>query len=220
MNEILTQAILEKLAERAKEFSDAFKPKENRVQIRCSNSDNHRNGDAHNSAWHHFGKYVVRPLRGFKEGEDKLADRLDVGVVEGGLTLLVLAKAKGLPVDFLQKWGWRTQRGKDGLAKVLIPWYGEAGVVKHAPAYHIRHYISKDDDVGPRFTWDQPKGIELLPYGVWRFQEFLDTAESIAISPYIVITESEIDCLTCWLRPRSGQSSRPLRPGSVRAWYW
>jgi Toprim-like len=101
-------------------------------------------------------------------------------------------------VQFLQSWGWRTQRGKDGKAKVFILWYDAAGVQRHAPAYHLRHYLDKDDEFGPRFTWDLPKGVKLPSYGCWRISEWLDGARSQGIAPHLWITESEIDALTFW----------------------
>ena len=69
----------------------------------------------------------------------------------------------------------------------------------NAPAYHIRHYINKDDGIGPRFTWDLPKATKLKPYGCWRFKEFIETAKLQGIPSYIFVNESELDNLTCWL---------------------
>jgi hypothetical protein len=199
MNEVLTQAIIEALKKRAKDFGDDFQLTGDHVQIRCFQPTSHKNGDAHPSALYYPGKYVFCNVCGFKEGERKLADRLGIGAFETGLNLTELAEAKSLPLDFLQTWGWRTQRGKDGNAAVLIPWYDENGVTKHAPAYHVRHYVNKDDGTGPRFTWDLPKSTKLRPYGVWRMSEFFERLETSGIPPYIVITESEIDAVTCWL---------------------
>ncbi len=183
----LPQAIIETLQRRAAELGDGFlyDPKKgaDTIRVRCFRPEQHKNGDAHPSAVYHLGKYVYCKVCGFKEGEKKLADRLGIGVVEGGLTLQMLAEAKHLPADYLQKWGWRTQQGKDRRAKVLIPWFGFEGVEKHAPAYHIRHFINKDDDSGPRFTWDKPRNVELLPYGCWRLKEWLEEAENRGISP-------------------------------------
>jgi len=198
----LTDAIVEALRHRATEYGDAceFKRKSpHKLQVRCFQPEKHKNGDAHPSAVYHLGKYVYCQVCGFKESERKLAIRLGVGTLESGLTLQMLAEAKGLPADFLQRWGWRTQKGRDGRAKVLIPWYDEQGVMKHAPAYHMRHYINKGDEDGPRFTWDLPRGTELLPYGVWRIHEWIEEARESGISPYICLAESELDCVTLWL---------------------
>jgi len=48
MNEKVTQAILEALQQRAKELGDEFRPRGDRVQIRCFQSEKHNNGDADN----------------------------------------------------------------------------------------------------------------------------------------------------------------------------
>ncbi|HEY82518.1 MAG TPA: MarR family transcriptional regulator [Dehalococcoidia bacterium] len=198
----LTDAVVEVLRARAAEFGDDFQLKRessDKLRVRCFRPQRHKNGDAHPSAVYHLGKYIYCPVCGFKESEKKLANRLGLGVIEGGLTLQTLAEAKRLPVDFLQKWGWRTQKGKDGKARVLIPWYDEQGVMKHAPAYHVRHYINKGDEEGPRFTWDLPRSSELRPYGVWRISEWIEEAKASSITSYICLTESELDCLTLWL---------------------
>lgn len=194
----LTQVILESLESRAVRHGDEFAIEGDRVRVRCLEPQKHANGDAHPSAVYSLGKYIVCPVCGLKVGEKRLAEMLGIGVVEAGLTLTELARVKQLPVEHLQSWGWRTQRGRDGLAKVLIPWYDEQGVNRRAPAYHIRHYINKDDEIGPRFTWDLPKGVKLQPYGAWRIPEWLDAAEVLGISPYIWIVESELDGLTLW----------------------
>lgn len=199
MDETITQAILEGLSKRAVVNGDDFQLKGSKVPVRCFNPDKHKNGDAHPSAIYYLGKYLYCPVCGFKEGQKRIAERMGIGEVEGGLTLSALAIAKGLPVELLQVWGWRTQSGRDNRAKVLIPWYDENGVLRNAPAYHVRHYINKDEGIGPRFTWDLPKGTKLKPYGFWRFREFMETARLKQIPSYIIITESEIDTLTCWL---------------------
>ena len=131
-------------------------------------------------------------------GERRLADRLGVGVVKGGLILSQLAKVKGLPVDYLGKWGWRTQRVKGGEAGVIIPWYNFDGVQTVAQANHIRHYIDKCPDGGPRFTWDKPKHVRLIPYGAWRNTEWLEQYKANGARSYIWLCESELDCVTLW----------------------
>jgi hypothetical protein len=184
------------------EYGDACEVKGKsspKLRVRCFQPQKHKNGDAHPSAVYHLGKCIYCPVCGFKESERRLAQRLGISNMEGGLTLQGLAEAKGLPVEFLQKWGWRTQKSRDGRAAVLIPWYDEQGVMKHAPAYHVRHYISKGDDDGPRFTWDIPRSVELRPYGVWRIQEWLEEAKESGITPYMCLVESELDCLVLWL---------------------
>jgi hypothetical protein len=199
MNEIISQAIIEALQNRASEHGDYFQLNSNPIQVRCFDPEKHKNADDHPSAYYYPGKYIICKVCGFKASENKLADRLGIGVVEGGLTLSILAAFKKLPVDFLQNWGWRTQKGFDGKANVLIPWYDQKGVSKTAPAYHIRHYINKDDDRGPRFTWDLPKSTKLNPYGIWRFHEYEMEASQLKIESYIFLVESELDAVTCWL---------------------
>ena len=105
MNEdsVLTQAIIEVLEKRAEEKGDEFRLKGNRVQVRCFDPDRHKNGDAHPSSFYYLGKYIVCRVCGFKESEKKLAVRLGIGEVEGGLTLAALAHEKeladGLPPE-------------------------------------------------------------------------------------------------------------------------
>jgi len=198
---VLTQAILEGLERRARELGDEFQINSrsaDKVRVRCFRPELHKNGDAHPSAVYHLGKYVVCRVCEFKEGERKLAERLGIGAVEGGLTLSALAEAKKLPLEFLQAWGWRTQRGKDGKAKVLVPWYDQQGVKRTAPAYHIRNYLNKGDESGPRFTWDLPRGVRLVPYGAWRVDEWLEAFETQGIESYAWLCESELDDLTFW----------------------
>lgn len=168
MSTPLTESILTSLKARADSLGDHFQvnPKSpNRISIKCFRPDEHQNGDAHPSALYYLDKYVFCKVCGFKERQKKLAERLGIGAFEGGLTLEELAKTKGLPLNLLQAWGWRTQVGKDKRAKVLIPWYDEERVKRTAPAYHVRRYIDNDDGIGPRFTWDIPKDTKLRPYG-------------------------------------------------------
>jgi hypothetical protein len=198
MNEKLTHDILDALQKRAAEYGDPFHLKDDQVQVRCFQPEQHKHGDANPSASYTLGKYIYCFACGFKEGENRLAERLGIIVHSPGLTLIELAKAKNVPHEFLQLWGWRTQQGKDKPAKVVIPWFDENGIGTHAPANHFRHYINIDDGIGPRFTWDLPQNVLLKPYGVWRVKEFIETAKKAGIRSYIFITESEMDALTCW----------------------
>ena len=194
-----TQAILEALRRRAARSGDPFDMQSDRVDVRCFNPTDHQNGDAHPSATYTLGKYLFCKVCNFKLGEVKLADRLGIGSIEGGLTLTQLADAKLIPEEFLAVYGWRTQRAKSGSAGVYIPWYDLEGVQRRSPAYHVRHYVNKGDSQGPRFTWDKPKGTQITPYGAWRNSEWADETATQDIVPFIVLCESELDTVTMWL---------------------
>jgi len=134
-----------------------------------------------------------------KIGQNRLAERLGVAGIEDGLSLVQLADAKALTPEFLAVWGWRSGKDKSSKKAVVeIPWFGPEGVNKHAPAYHIRHRVSKGGS-GPRWTWDMPKGVNVDLYGHWRCSEWLDRAAALSIPSYIWTLESELDALTMWL---------------------
>jgi biotin operon repressor len=198
----LTQAILEALHKRAGSLGDEWQVNEakQQVTVRCFQPDKHQNGDAHPSARYHLGKYVYCGVCKFTKGEARLANRLGVGDFSEGLTLEALANAKALPMDLLQSLGWRTQVVKSKRAAVFIPWYPvkQTSDSMRTP-YHVRHYINKDDGLGPRFTWDIPKKVYLDPYGGWHIPDWLEEAEVRQLEPYIFITESEVDSVSFWL---------------------
>lgn len=127
-----------------------------------------------------------------------MANMLGIGQLSGGLTLAALAEAKRLPLDLLRSWRWQTRRDRAGQAAVAIPWFDERGPVKHAPTYHLRHYVAKVDGTGPRFTWDLPKGAKLLPYGAWRIFDWLVEAKVRQFEAHAWVMESELDALTGW----------------------
>lgn len=193
-----TQAILEALQRRAEEFGDAFEPEGSRVTVRCFDGDKHANGDANPSAFYDFTRYFFCRVCGYKKGQKPLANILGIGQLDGGLTLADLAKAKLLTVDFLRSWNWQTRRSR-GQAAVLVPWYDSRGPVKNPPSYHLRHYVGKDDGFGPRFTWDLPKGVKLLPYGAWRIAAWLEEFRIRQKPAQIWLMEAELDAVTGWL---------------------
>jgi len=193
------QAILEHLQRRAEEFGDEFKPEGSRVTIRCSNKDGHKNGDASPSAFYEFGRYILCEVCGYKKGQKAFANALGIGEIQGGLTLSALTEHKKLPIDFVRSWRLETRRGRSGQASVAIPWYDDRGPVKSAPAYHLRHYINKDDGTGSRFTWDLPKNVKLLPFGAFRIPEWLEEYRIRSISSQLFVVESELDAITAWL---------------------
>jgi len=193
-----TQAILETLRWRAKDFGDEFEPKGSSVTVRCFNPDKHDNGDANPSASYHFGRYIFCRVCGYKKGQKAFANSLGIGEMQSGLTVAALAEQKHIPPEYLLDCGWGTQRSK-GRAAVVIPWYDSQGPVKTAPAYHRRHYVYKGDAPGPRFTWDKPKHVKLQPYGSWRFHDWIDEAKIRQIPPQVWVVESELDAVTGWL---------------------
>jgi len=193
-----TQAIIETLQRRAVQFGDDFENSGSTVTIRCFDPGKHTNGDSHPSAVYTLGKYVMCPVCGYKKGQKLLAEMLGIGLLHGGLTVPTLAKAKNLPADFLQDWGWRTRRRR-GRAAVAIPWYDARGPTQIAAAYHLRHYIAKSDGNGPRFTWDMPKNAKVSPYGTWRIPDWQAEAKELDIPLRLWIMESELDAVTGWL---------------------
>lgn len=197
-NSKLSQVVIEALKTRAQSKGDEFDVSNDKATVRCFEPDRHQNGDANPSAEYTIGKYLICHVCGLKLGEKRLAQILGVGTVSRGLTLKELAEAKVISEDYLAEWGWRTQSAKDGQAAVYIPWYDMEGVQCTALAYHLRHYIYKDDGTGPRFTWDKPKHVKLIPYGVWRNREWLEESRTRGVESNIILCESELDAVTFW----------------------
>ncbi len=99
-----------------------------------------------------------------------------------GLTLAELAKAKALPVEFIQSFGVFDRPGRGGTPpSVGIPYYDRDG---HEQAVQIR--LSLDGD---RFRWKD--GASDVPYGLSK----LGTIVSIG---YAVIVEGASDVWTAW----------------------
>ena len=195
----LTSAILEYLERRARDNGDAWEPDaQGRIRIRCLRPERHQNGDAHPSALYSPGKYLVCPICGLKLGWRRLAQELGVGEPDVGLTVEALSTAKHLPLATLRELGWRTRR-RSGRAEVLLPYYPETGPAVVAHSYHIRHYLGKDDGLGPRWTWDLPRHTGRIPYGVWKLRDWQERARASGVDPYLVVLESEVDAVTLWL---------------------
>ena len=139
----------------------------------------------------------VHPSRGWKcfagcgEGNlEDLANRLGLITLRppkgaSSLSLLELAKAKGLPEDLLRSVGVRD--GAAGNAKsrrpcVDIPYVNEAGEIL---AVHKRLSLQGS----PRFMWR--RGDHTIPYGLPRLEEVLQVG-------WVILAEGETDCWTLW----------------------
>jgi hypothetical protein len=99
------------------------------------------------------------------------------------LTVEELAKAKGLPVNFLQSLGCRTTSYCDNSA-VLIPYHDEAGKV-----VAVRYRLSLNN--ADRFRWR--RGDHATLYG-------LDRLADIRKHGWVLLVEGETDSWTCWLK--------------------
>lgn len=101
-------------------------------------------------------------------------------VISAGLTLETYAKAKQLPVPFLQGLGLR-DRKLNGNAAVVIPYYGQ-----NDELVATRYRIALQ---GERFRWRSGDKPQL--YGLRR----LDDAQEAG---YVVLVEGESDAHTAW----------------------
>jgi hypothetical protein len=97
------------------------------------------------------------------------------------ITLDDYAKAKNLPVDFLQSLGLQTVH-IGGQPAVKMPYYDLGGT---ETATRFRHALSGDT----RFRWR--KGSKMQPYGLWK----LNMAKSAG---FVVVVEGESDTQTLW----------------------
>ena len=100
-------------------------------------------------------------------------------------TLENYAEAKGLPVEFLQKQGIRTQRYQ-GAPAVRMAYRDEAG---QETAVRFRIALQKAEDGDDRFRWRT--GSKAGLYGLWRL-------EAIKEAGYVVLVEGESDAQTLW----------------------
>jgi len=100
-----------------------------------------------------------------------------------GVTLVTLAEAKNLPLDFLKSLGMSDFK-INGLPVVRIPYYAEDGTER---AVRFRFALTAAE--GPRFKWR--KGDHALPYG-------LNRLATVKKAGWVVIVEGESDSWTCW----------------------
>lgn len=109
-------------------------------------------------------------------------------VVEGGkgkktpYTVAEYARAKKLPVEFLQDLGLKDSRAAGG-SRVMIPYLSETGELvasryRNGPGSNLR------------FTWQ--RGAKAMLYGLWRLKEFKTQGSEI------VLVEGESDTHTLW----------------------
>lgn len=117
-----------------------------------------------------------------------LARRLGIEPPErqsSGLTVEKLAKAKGLPAEFLHElgvtdgWAGYASNRKSCVDISYVNAYGEVKAV--------RKRLRLDGE--PRFKWR--RGDKPLPYGLWRLRE-------ARAHGYLIIVEGESDCWTLW----------------------
>lgn len=161
------------------------------VRFRCPHPERHKNGDAHPSALFNAQRGVWHcPVCGGGGSVTHLAEAL--GLLPRGLSLEELAKAKGLPLDFLKSWGLRTVKGNP--PAVAIPWWGREGPTDRPPGEHIRRRLDKEGE-GPRWTW---RGKPRCPYGAWRVADWVAEARERGLAAYIWVCEGEMDALTLW----------------------
>jgi len=111
------------------------------------------------------------------------------------VNLSTLAKAKHLPVDYLEGLGISDFK-YNGQPAVKIPYYGEDGI---EVAIRFRLSLSGDS----RFKWR--KGDHAMPYGLNR----LDRKAG-----WVLIVEGESDCWTAWLHgiPALGAPGKGIWP--------
>jgi len=115
-------------------------------------------------------------------------------VFMSGLTLEHLAKAKQLPIEFLQSLGIKDSHGtkeKHGKQikwkEVHIPYYLEDSTL----AVRYRRRFSLEGGKNKRrFAWNKAMG-DVVPYGLDRLGEARKAG-------YLVIVEGESDCWTLW----------------------
>ncbi len=100
------------------------------------------------------------------------------------LTLAEYARAKSLPLDYLESLGLEDFKYLKK-PSVKIPYYDEAG---NESAVRYRLTLKKGEQDN-RFKWR--KGDKILPYGLWRL-------DSMRQAGYILLVEGESDCHTLW----------------------
>jgi hypothetical protein len=103
-------------------------------------------------------------------------------VAKGGITLADYAKAKALPIEFLQELGLR-DRQRDGRPAISMPYLDVDGRV-----LAVRYRIAL---VGDRFRWRT--GSKSSLYGLWRLDQ-------VRKSGHAAIVEGESDCHAAWYR--------------------
>jgi hypothetical protein len=102
------------------------------------------------------------------------------------LTLADLAAAKMLSVDFLRDLPVRD--AVDGQGVVIVYRLEDGSFAKR---HHQRKYLSHEPDHWSFWSGSREDG-DIVLYGLWRLAE-------ARAAGYIVITEGESDCWTCWL---------------------
>ena len=95
------------------------------------------------------------------------------------------ARAKALPVEFLEKLGL-TDKKYRGREAVRIPYRTEAG---EEEAVRFRVGLEKSEDGDERFRWRT--GSKAMLYGLWRL-------EKIRKAGWVVLVEGESDTQTLW----------------------
>lgn len=165
------------------------------------NGDHWANCPLHNDNGNH--NFSVNKKKGFKCFDcgkggslEELAAHLGIEVLHGctvaegdkgpppPLSLEEYAKAKSLPVEFLQGLGLETIYIKKQPA-VKIPYYDEAGN-EGAARFRLTLQKAKKDN---RFRWRS--GSKPALYGLWRL-------DSIRQAGYVILVEGESDCHTLW----------------------
>jgi uncharacterized protein (DUF927 family) len=105
------------------------------------------------------------------------------------LTLAEYAKAKGLPIQFLESLSVHETNGRGG-ARLVLPYHNEDGTLFRN---RLRLCLKPRDDKDKKFIWDKalkPDDKQCL-YG-------LDRLKAAREARYIVIVEGESDCHTLW----------------------
>jgi hypothetical protein len=100
-------------------------------------------------------------------------------------TLENYAEAKGLPVEFLQRFGLRDQKYQRQPA-VRIPYRGTDG---SEVAVRYRTALEKTEGTDDRFKWRTGSKAQL--YGLWRL-------DGVRKAGYVVLVEGESDTQTLW----------------------
>ena len=125
-------------------------------------------------------KYIIPEIIG---RTDLIVDPTSKAIT--GLTLEQYAKAKRLPIEFLQRQGLRDASYYSRPA-VSIPYFGS-----HRRPQALRYHRSLYGDKNQQFRW--AKGAELCLYGAWYLQDFLQAGYRFA-----VLVEGESDTQTLW----------------------